>query len=401
MQIFEGLKVIDAAGFIAGPGAATILSDFGAEVVKIEAPGEGDGFRKVFRLPNQPVSEHNYLWMQVARNRQALALDLKQAEGRAVLHRLAASADVLITNYPPRQRARLGLAWEQVEPLNPRLVYASLTGYGETGPEADKPGFDATTYWARSGLADLTRPDPDGPPASPANGLGDQSTAGMLFAAIVTALYRRERTGRGGRVTTSLLANGAWANAMQIQAALVGGDVVYRQPRTRPRNALTNFYRCADGRWFILSLISEERDWQNFARLVGLGHLCEDPRFATLAQRRTHAAELTEQLDGVFVQRDSLAWQALFEAAGHTVGLVARTADVVTDEQMRVCGALVEADGIPGAGLTVDSPFRIDGETKTRPQPAPAIGQHSDAVLRDAGFDAEQIARLRHAGVVA
>ncbi|HKX93302.1 MAG TPA: CaiB/BaiF CoA-transferase family protein [Methylibium sp.] len=401
MQIFEGLKVIDAAGFIAAPGAATILSDFGAEVVKIEPPGEGDGFRKVFRIPNQPVSEHNYLWMQVARNRRALALDLKQAEGRAVLHRLAASADVLITNYPPHQRARLGLAWEQIEPLNPRLVYASLTGYGETGPEADKPGFDATTYWARSGLADLTRPDPDGPPANPANGLGDQPTAGMLFGAIVTALYRRERTGRGGRVTTSLLSNGAWANAMQIQAALVGGDVVYRQPRSRPRNALTNFYRCADGRWFILSLISEERDWPNFAPLVGLGHLRDDVRFATLAQRRAHAAELTLQLDGAFAQRDSVAWQALFEAAGHTVGLVARTADVVTDEQMRLCGALIEADGIPGTGLTVDSPFRIDGEAKTRPQPAPAVGQHSDAVLRDAGFDAEQIARLRQAGVVA
>lgn len=400
MQIFEGLKVIDAAGFIAAPGAATILSDFGAEVIKIEPPGEGDGFRKVFKIPNQPISEHNYLWMQVARNRRALALDLKQADGRAVLHRLAASADVLITNTPPHQRARLGLAWEQIEPLNPRLVYASLTGYGETGPEADKPGFDATTYWARSGLADLTRPDPDGPPANPANGLGDQPTAGMLFGAIVTALYRRERTGLGGRVTTSLIANGAWANAMQIQAALVGGEVIYRQPRTRPRNALTNYYRCGDGRWFILSLITEERDWPSFAPLVGLDHLRDDPRFATLAQRRAHATELTGLLDDAFAQRDSVAWQALFEAAGHTVGLIARTADVVDDEQMRVCGALVEADGIPGTGLTVDSPFRIDGETKTRPQPAPSVGQHSDAVLRDAGFDAEQIARLRAAGVV-
>ncbi|MEP7100801.1 MAG: CaiB/BaiF CoA-transferase family protein [Burkholderiales bacterium] len=400
MQIFESLKVIDAAGFIAAPGAATILSDFGAEVIKVEPPGEGDGFRKVFQIPNQPVSEHNYLWMQVARNRRALALDLKQAEGRAVLHRLAASADVLITNYPPHQRARLGLAWEQIEPLNPRLVYASLTGYGETGPEADKPGFDATTYWARSGLADLTRSDPDGPPANPANGMGDQPTGGMLFGAIVTALYRRERTGLGGRVTTSLLANGAWGNAMQIQAALVGGDVIYRQPRTRPRNALTNFYRCSDGRWFILSLINEERDWPSFAPLVGLGHLNDDARFATTAQRRAHAAELTVQLDTAFAQRDSASWQALFEAAGHTAGLISRTADVIDDAQMRLCGALVEADGIPGRGLTVDSPFRIDGERKTRPQPAPSVGQHSDAVLRDAGFDAEQIARLRASGVV-
>jgi crotonobetainyl-CoA:carnitine CoA-transferase CaiB-like acyl-CoA transferase len=400
MQVFEGLKVIDAAGFIAAPGAATILSDFGAEVIKIEAPGEGDGFRKVFKIPNQPVSEHNFLWMQIARNRRALALDLKQPQGQAVLHRLARSADVLIVNTPPHLRSKLGLAWEQIEPLNPRLVYASLTGYGETGPEAGKPGFDATTYWARSGLADLVRPDADGPPANPANGMGDQPTAGMLFGAIVTALYRRERTGLGGRVTTSLIANGAWANAMSIQAALVGGEVVYRQPRTRPRNALTNYYRCRDGRWFILSLIAEERDWSSFALLVGIGHLRDDPRFVTMVQRRAHAAELTTLLDASFAQHDSAEWQALFEAAGHTVGLISRTQDVVNDPQMRLCGVLVEADGIPGTGLTVDSPFRIDGETKTRPQPAPSVGQHSDAVLRDAGFGVDEIAQLRSAGIV-
>ncbi len=401
MQVFEGLKVIDAAGFVAAPGAATILSDFGAEVIKIEPPGQGDAFRKVFRIPNQAVCEHNFLWMQVARNRRALALDLKQPQGQAVLHRLARSADVLIVNAPPHLRRKLGLAWEQIEPLNPRLVYASLTGFGETGPEADKPGFDATTYWARSGLADLVRPDADGPPANPANGMGDQPTAGMLFGAIVTALYRRERTGLGGRVTTSLIANGAWANAMSIQAALVGGEVVYRQPRARPRHALTNHYRCRDGRWFILSLIAEERDWPGFAPLVGLGHLRDDPAYATAAQRGAHAAELTSLLDGAFAQRDSGQWQAVFEAAGHTVGLISRTQDVVNDPQMRLCGARVEADGIPGTGLTVDSPFRIDGETKTRPQPAPSVGQHSDSVLRDAGFGADEIARLRSAGIVA
>ncbi|HEY4066062.1 MAG TPA: CaiB/BaiF CoA-transferase family protein [Burkholderiaceae bacterium] len=400
MQVFEGLKVIDAAGFIAAPGAATILSDFGADVVKIEAPGSGDGFRKVYKIPNQAVSEHNFLWMQVARNRRGLALDLKQPQGQAVLHRLARSADVLIVNAPPLVRAKMGLAWEQIEPLNPRLIYASLTGYGETGPEAAKPGFDATTYWARSGLADLVRPDPDGPPANPANGMGDQPTATALFGAIVTALYRRERTGLGGRVTTSLIANGAWANAMQIQAALVGGEVVYRQPRTRPRNALTNYYRCRDGRWFILSLIAEERDWPSFAPLVGLAHLLDDPAYASAAERRARAAALASMLDTAFAQRDSAEWQARFEAAGLTAAVISRAQDAAADPQMRLCGALVEADGIPGAGLTVDSPFRIDGELKTRPRPAPSVGQHSDAVLREAGFSAAEIAQLRAAGVV-
>lgn len=400
MRVFDGLKVIDAAGYVAAPGAATLLSDFGAEVVKIEPPGEGDGFRNVYRMPNQAVSEHNYLWTMVARNRRALALDLKRAEGRAVLHRLVRSADVLVTNAPPRLRARLGLAYEQLAPLNPRLIHAALTGYGETGPEADKPGFDATTYWARSGLGDMVRPDPDGPPANPSNGLGDQPSAVSLYAAIVTALYRRERTGRGASVHTSLIANGAWANAMTIQAALSGGEVVYRRPRHAPRNALTNYYRCRDGRWFILSLIAEERLWPGFAPLVGLGRLLDDPRFATLPARHAHAAELTAELDAVFAHRDSAEWQRLFEAAGHTVGVVARSADAVDDAQMRLAGAIVPGDGLPGTGCTVGSPFQIAGEDKVRPQPAPAVGEHSDEVLRAAGYGDDEIGRLRRDGVI-
>lgn len=145
MSLFEGLKVLDVSGYIAGAGAATILADFGAQVLKIEPPG-GDRFRTVHRNPNLAYSEHDYLWMQVDRSRRGLALDLKQPQAQAVLHRLVRDADVLITNHPLPLRPRLGLDWARLEPMNPRLVYASLTGYGETGPEADKPGFDATTY---------------------------------------------------------------------------------------------------------------------------------------------------------------------------------------------------------------------------------------------------------------
>ncbi len=400
MSVFAGLKVLDVAGYIAAPAAATMLSDYGADVVKIEPP-EGDSFRKVYRNPNLAYSEHNYLWMQVARNRRALALDLKQPEGQAVLHRLVREADVLITNHPLALRPRLGLDWSQIEPLNPRLVYASLTGYGETGAEAHKPGYDATTYWARSGLADLVRPDSDGPPANAANGQGDQPSGVALFGAIVTALYRRERTGRGGWVGTSLLANGAWANAMAIQAMLAGGELIYRQPRHTPRNALTNHYRCRDGRWFLLSLIAEDKLWPGLARLVGIDWAPQDPRFATAAERRQHAQALTQVLDDAFAQRDSAEWQALFEAEGQTVGVIARTGDVPHDAQMRACGALVPGEGLPGSGLTVASPLQIGGETLTPPRAAPAVGQHSAQLLAEAGYSVDEVAALRSRGVVA
>jgi formyl-CoA transferase len=397
MTVFAGLKVLDVASFIAGPGAATLLADFGADVIKVELP-QGDGLRKIALNPNLAYSEHDYVWMQGARSRRGIALDLKKPEAQAVLHRLLRGADVMITNYPHPVRERLGIAWQQVRELNPRLVYASLTGYGESGAEANKPGFDATTYWARSGLADLTRPDPDGPPASPANGMGDQPTAVTLFAAIVTALYRRERTGHGGMVSTSLLANGAWANAMAIQGMLVGGQLVYRQPRSQPRNALTNFYRCRDGRWFIMSLVAEERDWAAFLRVVQRPDFATDARFAQISARRENAIALAALLDAVFDKRDSAEWNSRFEAEGLTAGVVAQSGDAVHDEQMRACGALVPGEGIPGTGFTVSTPFLVEGEDKPWPRHAPAIGEHTGEVLRDAGYSVEEIARLRAEG---
>jgi crotonobetainyl-CoA:carnitine CoA-transferase CaiB-like acyl-CoA transferase len=400
LNIFDGLKVLDVASFIAAPMAATILSDFGARVIKVEQPQEGDAYRKVFRLPNLPVCEHNYAWALAGRNKQGLALDLKLADGQAVLHRLAAEADVLITNFPPGVRARLGLDYEQLAQRNPRLIYASMTGHGETGPEASKPGFDATTFWARSGLADLVRPDPSGPPASVANGMGDHQAALALYGAIVTALYRRERTGCGGKVSTSLLANGAWANSVQIQAVLSGGEVPYRQPRAKPRNALTNYYKCQDGRWLILSLLTEEKQWPVLVRLLERPELLSDARFATLAARRENASVLVAELDDTFARHPSSEWARRLESAGLTASAVARASDVPLDPQMRECGALVVSDSVAG-GWTIDSPIQIDGAQKVRPGHAPEVGQHSEQVLKDWGYAAGEIADLRERGVIA
>ena len=157
--IFEGLKVLDCASFIAAPAAATVLSDFGAKVIKIEPPGLGDPYRNLPNLPGYPVSSHNFAWMLESRNKKSLALDLSKPEGQAVLYRLVAEADVFITNFPPAVRSRLGMTYDELAPLNERLIYASFTGYGEKGEEANKPGFDSNAYWARSGLMDLVRAD--------------------------------------------------------------------------------------------------------------------------------------------------------------------------------------------------------------------------------------------------
>src|SRR6202049_4263983 len=205
-RMFEGLTVLDCASFIAAPAAATVLADFGAEVIKIEPPA-GDPFRQLPHLPGNPKSEHSWAWMLESRNKQGLALDLSKADGRAVLYRMVPRADVFITNFPPAVRRRLGIAYRDLAPLNERLIYASFTGYGETGAEANKPGFDSNAWWARSGLMDMVRSEASATPARSVPGMGDHPSAMALYAAIVTALYRRERTGRGAEVGSSLLAN--------------------------------------------------------------------------------------------------------------------------------------------------------------------------------------------------
>jgi crotonobetainyl-CoA:carnitine CoA-transferase CaiB-like acyl-CoA transferase len=395
-QLFAGLKVIDCASWIAAPVAATILSDFGAEVIKIEPPGVGDPWRA--RSANAGSKSDAY-WQHTARNKRGLALDLKHAAGLDVLYRLVASTDVFITNFPLPVRGRLKLAADDLLPRNPRLIYASFTAYGEAGPEAAKTGYDSTAYWARTGLMDAVRADPETVPARSAPGMGDHPSGTALYAAIVTALYRREKTGRGGLVTSSLLANGLWANASFIQTRLSGEHVPHRPPREHAPIPLANHYRTRDGRWFIMALFNEQRQLRPLLTAIGREGLASDPRFATSEARKLNAHALVVELDAVFATRDMAEWRKILDSVGVTFGVVGRTDDTADDAQMRAIGALVPfADG---KTLTVSSPFNLDGEAKVAPRRAPAVGQHSEDVLREAGYGADEIGQLRKLGVLA
>jgi len=394
-HLFSGLRVIDCASWIAGPAAATILSDFGADVIKIEPPGTGDPWRARGANPN---AQSDYYWQLTSRNKRSLALDLKHEMGRAVLYRLISGSDVFVTNFPLPVRERLKLAPVDLVPLNPRLIYASFTAYGEAGEEAAKTGFDSTAYWARTGLMDAVRADVDTVPARSAPGMGDHPSATGLYAAIVTALYRREKTGRGGVVNSSLLANGLWANGCFVQTRLFGESVPHRPKREYAPNALANHYRCGDGQWFIMALFNEARQWGPFVKAIGRADLADDPRFATKAARQHNAAALVAELDTVFATRGMAEWRRILDEVGVTFGVVAKVDDVVDDAQMRRIGALVPfADG---EAMTVSSPFWLDGEEKVAPLRAPALGQHSEAVLCGAGYSADEIASLRRSGVV-
>jgi crotonobetainyl-CoA:carnitine CoA-transferase CaiB-like acyl-CoA transferase len=397
--IFAGLKVLDCASFIAAPAAATVLSDFGADVVKIEPPGAGDPYRNLPNIPGYPTSEHNFAWLLEARNKKSIALDLAKPEAQAVLYKLVEEADVFITNMPPPVRAKLGITYDHLAHLNDRLIYASFTGYGEKGEEANKPGFDSNAYWARSGLMDLVRATADTAPARSIAGMGDHPCAMAFYGAIVTALYKRERTGKGSHVSSNLMANGVWAASVLAQAKLVGAKFGERRPREHALNAVTNHYQCKDGRWIILSLLNEERQWPALARCIGREDLITDPRFATKVDRHARSVELIKIFDEIFATKDLAEWRKILDGNGLVFGVVGILDDIPHDKQMIENEVLVPFEN--DTMLTVNSPIWVDGSKKVQPRKPPGLGEHSDEILRNAGYDEASIRKLRASGAVA
>ena len=396
-NIFSGLKVVDLASFIAGPGAAVILSDFGADVIKVEPP-TGDTWRIAYRIPPQPSAEDNYPWHLNNRNKRGLALDLKSSEAADILQRLAKWADVLIVNTPHPARKRLKLTYEDVAAWNPRLIYADVTGYGDKGPDADLPGFDITAYWARSGLLSLTR-DAGAPPTLPVAGSGDHATAVGLYSAIVTGLYRRERTGKGSNVTTSLLAEGIWACAVSVQAALCEAKFFPLHDRRNPPNAVFNVYRASDNDWFLIVLTPDR--WPALAKGIGRADLLTDERFSDSTRRAANSQQLAAILDDVFGAQPMAHWREIFDHGHITFGVVRAPVDVINDPQLRENDIVVPLEGA-GANLklTVSSPIQVRDVRKVPARRAPEIGEHNEEILKQLGFDSNQIERLIASGVV-
>jgi formyl-CoA transferase len=305
-------------------------------------------------------------------------------------------ADVLIVNTPQPARKKLKLAYEDVAQWNPRLIYADITGYGDKGPDAALPGFDITAYWARSGLLSLTR-DAGAPPTLPVAGSGDHATAVSLYSAIVTALYRRERTGKGSYVTTSLLASGVWACGVSVQAALVDATFFPLHNRLEPPNAIFNVYRSSDDNWFLLVVTPDH--WSALATGIGRPDLLTDARFADAAKLAANSKQLTAILDELFGSRPMAHWQEVLDAAHITYGVVRAPSEVIRDPQLVQNDIVVPLEGAGGnLKLTVSSPFKLHDAPKVSAKRAPEIGEHGEEILKDLGFDAKGIESLRASG---
>jgi crotonobetainyl-CoA:carnitine CoA-transferase CaiB-like acyl-CoA transferase len=396
--LLEGLKVVEVASFVFVPAAGTVLSDFGADVVHVEPPGIGDPYRMLTSLSPLPECEENYCWLLDSRNKKSMVLDLKRDEGLAVLLDMVRDADIFITNYHPSVLADLRITYEELSPENPRLIYAHGTGYGEIGNETEKPGYDATAWWARSGLMDAVRPGgAELALATPA--MGDHPSAMSVFAGISLALYARERTGKGTKVSTSLMANGAWSNSILVQAALSGGTTYVPPSQASAANAMVNHYRSSDGGSFFLVLVKEAQEFEQFCRAIERPELAKDPRFEAINDRRANAGELAGILQEWFGQRSLEEWRSILDAHSITFGIIASTDEVVADPQMRENGVFVEMAGRPGTEV-VNSPIELRDFPKKQPTPPPELGEHSVSVLKDLGYDDTRIAKLREAGVI-
>lgn len=399
----EGIRVLEVANWVAAPACGAILADLGAEVIKVEPVDTGDPYRSVTTSTRGLVpaaGRVNAAFENDNRGKRSVGVNLESPQGQEVVRRLARQVDVFLTNLLPRRQERYRLRYEDLAPLNPRLIYASLTGFGPEGPDRDKQGFDYTAFWVSSGIM-ATLGEPDLPPVTQRPGMGDHTTSLALTAGIALALFERERSGKGQRVDLSLLHTGLWVIAMDLMAALYEKEEVRKQSRASVTNPLFNYYRTGDGRWLHLTMLESDRYWPNLCRALGLEHLQDDPRFADHFRRMEHAAELIRILDDVFATRTLAEWGERLDREGCIWAPVRTLLEVTRYPQARANRYFVPVPH-PAAGEleVVRAPFTFSRTYSEPSAPAPFLGQDTEAVLLERGFSWEEIEALKEAGAI-
>ena len=396
--LFSDLKVLDMGSWIAGPVASTILADYGAQVIKVEAPEIGDGYRAFAGMASTPTHLENYAWEMDNRNKRSITLNLKSEEGRKILLKLVKECDIYVTNLPHPMRRAWQLSFEDLAPLNPQMIYASLTAYGESGPERDREGFDLVAYWSRSGLMDLVR-SPGAPPAPALPGMGDHPTSVSLYASILTALFKRQQTGEGSHVHTSLLANGIWSASCIAQGAFAEADFTDYYA-SQPRLFARRMYEAADGRWLQFSMVRTDEEVDLMFAAMERPDLLLDERFATSDARLKYGAQLAGEIVLIIKNKTSDQWMAEFHAIGVPSARVGQVADLPTDPQVLANNmAFAPPDGVD-MPLVIKHPLNIDGLKTKNMVKAPEMGEHTAQVLEEMGYSAQEITALQDQGIV-
>ncbi len=392
-MLLKGLKVVEFASYIAAPGAAGILGDWGADVIKVERP-QGDPMRVAFAdAKNALVGNPTFALDN--RGKRGIVLDTSKPAGRDALAKLASEADVFLTNVRPAALARSKLDEATLRAANPRLVYAVITGYGLDGPDAHLPGFDVTAFWSRSGVARMHAPKGTDPFIL-RTGVGDHTTSLATVSAILAALYEREQTGVGRFVQTSLLATGIYAVSSDMAVQLSYGRLASNRPRTDPFDPLANFYKSKDERWFVLNPRGGGGpDWPALAKCADRPDLLEDDRFKGGRARKDNAKALVAEFEAAFGALDMAEIARRFDAVDMVWAPVQTPAEVVADPQAAAAGAWVDVeDGEGGTYRSPAAPARFPGADITQRPPPPSLGQHTAEVLAEIGYSEAAIAAM-------
>lgn len=398
----DGIKVIEVANWLAAPSATALMRDLGADVIKVEPP-RGDILRH-FDLRNIGYSQYdrplNSAFELDNRGKRSVTVALDKEGGPEVVHRLLRDADILVLNLTPPRRRRYRLTVEDAHAINPKLIYASMTGYGTTGPDADRPGFDYAAFWARSGIMSSIGEPPSPPPVN-RPGQGDHTACLNLLAAVLAALRLRDMTGAGQSVEVTLQITGMYTIGADLSAALIARQQPPRHDRTEPANPIWNTYETQDGRWLLLVMPQPEPYWPRFCEAVGEPAWVGDDRFATAPARRRHSRELTAAISARFAQHDLASWARRLDETGLIWAPVLDYVEAIDDPQARAMGLFTTLEH-PRAGKfeTLSTPFGIAGADIGPRGPAPEVGEHTREVLEELGLGSGEIEQLRARGVV-
>ncbi len=397
----EGIRVLDWTIWQQGPVCSTMLGDMGAEVIKIEELESGDPGRHLFGIGGKSLGE-NFYFEANNRNKRGIALNLKSEAGTKIVHELVAKSDVFVQNFRKGVAGRLGLDYETLKKINPKLIYASATGYGPEGPDSGEPSFDHLGI-ARSGIMNAAG-EPDMPPLGIAGGIADQMGAVMLAYGVMAAIVARERHGVGQQVDASHLGSMAWLQGLSVSCLLMAGFAFPRSFRAEAGNPLWNHYRCADDKWLALAMLQPDRYWADLARAVGRPELAEDERFKDAQTRGANAPACVALLDEAFATKPRDEWmQILRDDAGDFIfTVVNEVTDLKDDPQMLANDYIADFDHPEhGAMKMLGIPVGLSETPGSIRNSAPQHGQHTEEILIDLlGYDWEAIGKLREDGVL-
>jgi len=406
VRVLEGIRVVEVATWTFVPACGAVLADWGADVVKVEHPVTGDPQRGLMMsgmVGDGAQSSVNFTMETPNRGKRSIGVDISTDAGREVLLQLVAEADVFVTSFLPASRQRLRIDVDDLRSVNPRLIYARGHGQGVRGDEAGNGGYDTTSYWARSGLANFFTPAEGSPSSYPpfhSPAIGDLTSGQTLAGGIAGALFHRERTGEASVVDVSLLGVGLWSMAPGIVASrLFDIEDLPQSQHAGMMNPLTNFYRTKDGRYLTLIMLEGDRYWAPVCAAIGRPELADDPRFSSFAARAENRGECIALLDEVFAARTLDEWSAALDGVA-VWGPVRTAREVHDDPQVAANGYLPEVDAGDGTSFRlVATPVQYD-ETPVAPIRSPEHGQHTEQILLDLGYDWPAILALKDAGTI-